>query len=78
MNRPTCETCANFDFTNEWPDDAGGHGTQWPQGTPLPQMVGRCRIYPTASPKKSPDEWCGQHSDFPAYVASLKTLTEDR
>ncbi len=63
MNRPTCKTCL---YWCEYEEDTD---------------FGQCRRYPPALyddealqdfPETVDDKWCGEHSDFPEYIAAMK------
>lgn len=62
MNRPTCRTCPYYDpnyavFSAFMKRESAG-------------MKGACRHDPRDFHKK-PDDWCGQHPDFPDYVRAF-------
>lgn len=57
--RPTCKTCPYYDAIIE-------------MGAPAIKKIGGCRWDPNLIPHKRTDEWCGQHPDFPEYIAGLK------
>ncbi len=70
MDRPTCVTCPYWD-TDAYDDEDE------------PEQLGKrglCRRLPprvigndsTCHPDSYWFEWCGEHPDFPAYLASLK------
>ena len=47
---------------------ASGECRRYPRQTE--GMVGRCMV--TYWPRSLDSDWCGEHPDFPAYIASLK------
>lgn len=74
MEHPTCETCSYF-------VDHGVDGTCH-RAAPQPVqdldqfssvgMIDRKIIWPVVDHL----DWCGEHPDFPAYIASLKLQKE--
>jgi hypothetical protein len=65
MERPTCNTCPYFDKIPE--SDEG----QCRRRAPAPQVSDQ--DFAPFWPKTDFEDWCGEHPDFPAYIASLKT-----
>lgn len=73
MERPTCKTCAYYDAeakTTVYMPGAGGYSL--PGGPLTIEKKGACKRHWGAPSHKLPDDWCGDHHDFPAYIASLK------
>lgn len=74
MDRPTCETCPFFRRLH-CDEDQGVDGSchRYP-----PKAFGRIVFeegeYELAGyqPYVSDRDWCGEHPDFPAYIASLR------
>ncbi len=64
MERPTCATCAYW-------DDATGDCHRL---APLPVWVenfpNEGNTHQVIWPETEPDDWCGEHPDFPAYIQS--------
>jgi hypothetical protein len=86
MDRPTCVTCPFWEDFNEMPEP-DIHGN--PMGTPGSCRVGRPQLPLTEAaidhggdpffamwPNTDSNEWCGEHPDFPAYIAGLKDATQ--
>lgn len=68
--RPTCATCAYYDPdapTLEYPNRPAAYTIPYPV-----TVHGLCRRGHQGQPHRKPDEWCGEHQDFPAYLAALK------
>ena len=69
MERPTCKTCPYYDaeaMTLHYPPNRGN-----PMIMIAPKNVqGICKLTPLGT-HKTPEDWCGEHPDFPAYIASL-------
>jgi len=73
MDQPRCKTCPYWDDTEPWEHDDGS-------------LINECRRFPrhwqinseryfgvdSAWPRTHEDDWCGEHPDFPEYLASLK------
>jgi len=66
MERPTCETCPYWrDLRNPKNElDESGECRRYPP-TPNKQVS----LWPLTYDL----HWCGEHPDFPAYIASLKS-----
>jgi hypothetical protein len=69
MDRPTCETCPFWDG----PDEVGLGICRKHAPTPSttrtePEKSFRFPVWPLTVE----DEWCGEHPDFPAWIASDK------
>ncbi len=63
MDRPRCETCAYWD---------AGECKRFP---PVINMDGKFTYH---WPETADVEWCGEHPDFPAYIASLKSAPPEQ
>jgi hypothetical protein len=64
--RPTCKTCAYFSLPGD------NHETGWCMRYP-PRLVVQPDVPDRLSevwPVVEPTNWCGEHPDFPAYLAS--------
>jgi len=72
MDRPTCRTCPYWDSGGE--EDSGICRKSCPK-TAKPQYEGDYSAFPVW-PITLDTEWCGEHPDFPAYLASLKKPPE--
>jgi hypothetical protein len=73
--RPTCETCPYYDAglqieTYRWPT-LPVTSSACPSGATVIES-GACRRREGMPLHKTPDDWCGEHTDFPEYVESLK------
>lgn len=72
MTRPTCSTCPYYDAdattdVTTFPD-MGRDSFAMPPRAGRETLTGLCCIEPVPLHKR-PDQWCGQHPGFPAYVA---------
>jgi hypothetical protein len=66
MTRPTCETCLYWELGNFSGDYAGaGACRRHAPRDPAPQGY----VWPLT---KGQRDWCGEHPDFPAYLAQKK------
>lgn len=65
MDKPTCKTCPYFDCLSAM----GGYCNRM---SPRPEIRSDADDIFLAWPPVTEDDWCGQHPDFPAYIASLK------
>lgn len=70
MKRPTCETCAYWHIYEDQKilgncKRNAPKPVEWPEG-----LDGGG--YGTCWPETTDDDWCGEHPDFPDYLASLK------
>jgi hypothetical protein len=63
MERPTCATCAY------WVDSSLGGGQCRRMS---PQMLPHANMEGLRFPFTSPLHWCGEHPDFPAYIAATR------
>lgn len=79
MDRPTCKTCAYF--VAHFGKSARGHCRRFPPTTINAEIMKHeydhkkpwGQLIPdTMWSETEYDDWCGEHSDFPAYLASLK------
>jgi hypothetical protein len=66
MDRPTCSECP---FWEPFRTPAGLCHRYPPNMVPH-DLTSKVRI--AEFPEMQPSEWCGEHPDFPAYIASLK------
>lgn len=79
MERPTCETCPYWDVFSAGEDDGfcrryaprpSQEGLQRPYN---PAIKGdRREVFPATTKIQ---EWCGEHPDFPAYIAALRAAS---
>lgn len=71
--RPTCKTCPYYDPTAETRVyDVGTYDTFTYNHNSPRKVIGVCKRRSHAGPHSKPDDWCGQHPDFPVYIAGLK------
>lgn len=71
MDKPTCKTCAFYDADHGVEVYSLSHpSSHFPQ--PPVIKKGACKFYPHTTPHKTPDDFCGHHNAYPAYLASLK------
>lgn len=85
MERPTCKTCPYWEFGAETEGDidyAGFCHRHAPAPRPLPldgdDNFKKTTSYRVYLPVETLGEyWCGEHPDFPAYLESLKPITEE-
>jgi hypothetical protein len=76
MDKPTCKTCAYWDKlepVHVWTQPA--HWSLNADGTWREVAIlkpGACKKSGSVQPHRGPEDWCGEHPDFPAYLASLK------
>jgi hypothetical protein len=74
MDRPTCETCPFWDG----PDEVGTGICRRHAPTPAKRSTEQDKSEQDKSerfpvwPRTVEDEWCGEHPDFPAWIASAK------
>lgn len=65
MEKPNCAGCHFYDPTVEidvyLPHNWGA--MSYPPSPPIKECGG-CRRYPHTTPRKRPDEWCGEHPAF--------------
>lgn len=73
MERPTCRTCAYFRLYKNGDDDLGECHRFPPTIAAMQEQV-YDNVYFGLFCEVSPDNWCGEHHLFPAYLASLKPL----
>lgn len=70
--RPTCATCAYYDLTTKASNPMPQNLPPAHPGGPHPWgYTCVCRKSPCL-PRRSPEDWCAVHQDFPAYLAALK------
>jgi hypothetical protein len=81
--RPTCKTCPYWDEDKRSYGDIGECRRYPPQLIPESVSVGQRKapsgdIYHDVNPDQlfpgvfGRDDWCGEHPDFPAYIAARK------
>lgn len=80
MERPTCGTCPYWDEADR--DDVRvGECKRFPPVFPPNDKMRSETVelygddWMGWSPETSPNDFCGEHPSFPAYVASLKPVT---
>lgn len=73
MERPTCGTCPYFDEYE--------HSSYCRRHPPATLYIGdddeRMPCFSTTWPAVVANNFCGEHPEFPAYIASLKTQDDD-
>lgn len=81
MERPACKTCPYWILRDEHDGEEkktpGLIGCeislkQYRRLYPDDEDGGTCQRFPRYEENKWPEDWCGEHPDFPAYIASLK------
>ncbi len=68
MERPTCKTCPYF-YSSE--DEVSGSCMRYPPVLIEPPIHFNDHAWDW--PVIESNDFCGEHPDFPAYIASLKT-----
>jgi hypothetical protein len=73
MDRPTCKTCLYWEPQGIDPDQ--GYCRRYP-----PQHIDKTESHTDAAerylvPVTWGDDWCGEHPDFPAWLARQKEST---
>ena len=61
MDRPKCETCLYWNG-----NAAGGWCHRYPPAYKLSETV-------YLQPQTDEKDWCGEHPDFPAYIAATRS-----
>jgi hypothetical protein len=81
MERPTCETCVYWNEINQlkYEGECKRHSPRpvsitYQQGAIEPDFH-NCAL--SCWPITMDDDWCGDHPDFPAYLASLRTAASN-
>jgi hypothetical protein len=83
MGRPTCKTCPYWEYNHGGPDEPDdeaevGQCHRFPPVFPAnePMVEEAMKVvdgfWHGWQPDTMENEWCGEHPDFPAYIASLK------
>lgn len=68
MERPTCKSCEHFGSLNSVDTSPPSYCHRYP-----PVLVGVNTIRPISEPIPVYEyQYCGEHTDFPTYIASLK------
>lgn len=83
MPRPTCSTCPYWGPFEPDKPDVPGECRRMPPTVPMTEaLVGyfardddpAAGVFVAVWPQSDPDEWCGEHPGFPAYLAGIDPL----
>lgn len=76
MERPTCKTCPYWQYCGGETDLGYRYG--WcHRHAPRPVIIDEEWDKEPEWPWVPDHEWCGEHPDFPAYLASLRSPSQE-